>query len=73
MFESDLDMDMLQDEIVSRSENCFILILNSFNGLCFEWVSVVKLSYNGLLLEGVLVVYVLVDYIVHFMPKCEWA
>jgi hypothetical protein len=33
MFQSDLDMDMLQDEIVSCSKDCFIvgsLILNSF-------------------------------------------
>jgi hypothetical protein len=49
MFQSDLDIDMLQDEIVSCSENCFILgslILNSFSGLCFEWDLVVDLGFN---------------------------
>jgi hypothetical protein len=59
MFQSDLDIDMLQDEIVSCFKNCFILrslILNSFSGLCFEWDSVVDLGFNGLCLKWVSVV-----------------
>jgi hypothetical protein len=51
MFQNDLDVDMLQNEITSCFRNWFIvwsLILNSFNGLCFKWVYVVKLTFNGL-------------------------
>jgi len=47
MFQSDLDVDMLQDEIVSCIRDYFImgsLPLNSLSGLCFEWVLVVKLG-----------------------------
>ncbi len=105
VFQSDMDVDMLQDEIVSCSGDCFImgsLTLNSFNGLCFkwvwvvelgfnglhfewvslvelglslcfEWVSVVELSYNGLCFVWVLVVYVLMDYSMHFKLKCGQA
>jgi len=56
MFQSDLDVDMLQDAIVSYSGHCFILgslTLNSFRGLCFEWVLVVNLGFNGLCLKWV--------------------
>jgi hypothetical protein len=42
----------------------------SHSGSCFEWVLVVKLGLNGLCL--VLVVYVSMDYIVHFKPKHGW-
>jgi hypothetical protein len=44
MFQSDLDMDMLQDEIVSCSGYCFImgsLTLNSFMS------NYVMLGFNG--------------------------
>ncbi len=47
---------MLQDEIVSCFGNYFILgslTLNSFSGLCFEWVLVVNLGFNGLCLKWV--------------------
>jgi hypothetical protein len=90
MFQSDLDVDMLQDEIMSCFKDCFImgsLILNSFNGLCFEWVSMVelgwsglyfewvsmvKLGFNGLCFMWVLVVYVLLDYINAFQAENGW-
>jgi hypothetical protein len=47
---------MLQDEIVSCFGNYFILgslTLNSFSGLCFEWVLVVNLGFNGICLKWV--------------------
>jgi len=59
MFQNDLDMDMFQDEIRSCFRDWFIvwsLTLSSFNGLCFEWVSLVKLCFNGLYFEWVFVV-----------------
>jgi hypothetical protein len=49
-------MGMLQDEIVSCFGNYFILgslTLNSFSGLCFEWVLVVDRGFNGLCLKWV--------------------
>ncbi len=55
LFQSDLDMNMLQDEIVSCAGNYFImgsLTLNSLSGLCFEWVLVVKLGWSGLCFNG---------------------
>jgi hypothetical protein len=38
-------------EYASCFRGCFVLwsqILNSCNGLCFEWVSVAELHFNGL-------------------------
>ncbi len=61
MFQSDLHMDMLHDEIVSCYGYCFImgsLTLISFSGLYFEWISMVELSFSGLCFEWVSIVYV---------------
>jgi hypothetical protein len=58
MFQNDMDVYMLQDEIVSCSKNCFIIgslslksfmsnyVMLSFSGLCFEWVLVVYVSVD---------------------------
>jgi hypothetical protein len=48
MFQNDMDMDMFHVlEIVAFCGPT----LNSFSGLCFKWVSLVKLGLSGLCFE----------------------
>jgi hypothetical protein len=48
MFQGDLDVDMLH---LLKIISFYGPTLNSFSGLCFEWVSLVKLGLSGLCFE----------------------